>query len=89
MALDNEIPASILVRLIATPDCPVLLDVRIDDGLSMIPNWSTGRLGASSDRSQIYRDDLEQLEVGMTVNDAYYRWVRDATGEGHDRPAAS
>ena len=29
-------------------------------------------------------DDLEQLEAGMLLYDAFYRWCRDATEETHD-----
>jgi len=36
----------------------------------------------------MYRDDLEQLEAGMLLYDAFYRWARDATDEGHAWPAA-
>jgi hypothetical protein len=32
----------------------------------------------------MYSDDLEQLEAGMLLYDALYRWCRDATGETHD-----
>ena len=32
------------------------------------------------------RDHLEQLEAGMTLYDAFYRWCRDATGETHNWP---
>jgi hypothetical protein len=39
--------------------------------------------------SRMYRDDLEQLDAVMTLYDAFCRWVRDATDEGHDWPAAS
>jgi hypothetical protein len=31
----------------------------------------------------MYSDDLAQLEAGMTVYDALYRWCRDATDETH------
>ena len=31
-------------------------------------------------------DDLEQLEAGMVLYDAFYRWCRDATGETHNWP---
>ena len=31
----------------------------------------------------MFRDDLEQLNAGMTLYDAFYRWCRDATGETH------
>jgi rhodanese-related sulfurtransferase len=50
---------------------------------------SAGLLAASLGLSRMFRDDLEQLEVGMTLYDAFYRWARDATGERHDWPVAS
>ncbi|MDG1803110.1 MAG: sulfurtransferase, partial [Paracoccaceae bacterium] len=31
----------------------------------------------------------EQLEASMTLYDAFYRWARDATNEGHDWPATA
>ena len=31
-------------------------------------------------------DDLEQLEAGMALYDAFYRWCRDATDETHNWP---
>ena len=34
----------------------------------------------------MYDDDLEQLEAGMTLYDAFYRWCRDATDETHNWP---
>lgn len=48
-----------------------------------------GLLAVSLGLSRMYRDDLTQLEAGMTIYDALYRWVRDATGEGHDWPYES
>lgn len=50
---------------------------------------SAGLLAASLGLSRMYRDDLAQLEAGMTLYDAFYRWARDATKEVHDWPAAS
>lgn len=49
---------------------------------------SSGLLAVSLGLSRMYRDDLAQLEAGMSVYDAYYRWARDATEEGHDWPIA-
>ena len=43
-----------------------------------------GLVAASLGLSRIYSDDLEQLEAGMGLYDAFYRWCRDATGETHD-----
>ena len=49
---------------------------------------AAGLLAASLGLSRMYRDDLAQLDAGMTLYDAFYRWARDATEEGHDWPAA-
>jgi rhodanese-related sulfurtransferase len=43
-----------------------------------------GLLAVSLGLSRMYSDDLEQLEAGMLLYDALYRWCRDATGETHD-----
>ncbi|MBR0705017.1 chromate resistance protein ChrB domain-containing protein [Bradyrhizobium liaoningense] len=45
-----------------------------------------GLLAASLGLSRMYDDDLEQLEAGMTIYDAFYRWCRDATTETHNWP---
>jgi rhodanese-related sulfurtransferase len=45
-----------------------------------------GLLAASLGLSRMYRDDLEQLEAGMTLYDAFYRWARDAADETHNWP---
>ena len=45
-----------------------------------------GLLAASLGLSRMYSDDLEQLEAGMALYDAFYRWCRDATGETHNWP---
>jgi rhodanese-related sulfurtransferase len=46
-----------------------------------------GLLAASLGLSRIYADDLEQLEAGMLLYDAFYRWCRDATDETHNWPS--
>ena len=48
---------------------------------------AAGLLAISVGLSRQFRDDLEQLEAGMTVYDALYRWARDGFDEGHDWPA--
>ena len=48
---------------------------------------AAGLLSISVGLSRMYRDDLEQLEAGMLIYDALYRWSRDAVDEGHDWPA--
>jgi rhodanese-related sulfurtransferase len=45
-----------------------------------------GLLAASLGLSRMYDDDLAQLEAGMLLYDAFYRWCRDATGETHNWP---
>lgn len=45
-----------------------------------------GLLAASLGLSRMFNDDLEQLEAGMTLYDAFYRWCRDATEETHNWP---
>ena len=42
-----------------------------------------GLLAASLGLSRMFSDDLAQLEAGMTLYDAFYRWCRDATDETH------
>lgn len=50
---------------------------------------AAGLLALSVGLSRQYRDDLEQLEAGMMLYDALYRWARDGSDEGHDWPAGS
>jgi rhodanese-related sulfurtransferase len=45
-----------------------------------------GLLAASLGLSRMYADDLEQLEAGVALYDAFYRWSRDATNETHNWP---
>lgn len=46
-----------------------------------------GLLAVSLGLSRMFNEDLQQLEAGMTLYDAFYRWCRDATSETHDWPA--
>lgn len=50
---------------------------------------AAGLLALSVGLSRQYRDDLAQLEAGMALYDALYRWARDGQGEGHDWPGTS
>jgi rhodanese-related sulfurtransferase len=45
---------------------------------------AAGLLAISLGLSRMYADDHEQLEAGMLVYDALYRWCRDAVDETHD-----
>ncbi len=46
-----------------------------------------GLLAASLGLSRMYADDLAQLEAGLALYDAFYRWCRDATDETHNWPS--
>ena len=45
---------------------------------------AAGLLAVSLGLSRIYADDIAQLDAGMLVYDALYRWCRDAVDETHD-----
>ncbi len=45
---------------------------------------AAGLLAASLGLSRMYPDDHEQLEAGVPVYDAFYRWCRDAVDETHN-----
>ena len=45
-----------------------------------------GLLAASLGLSRMHTDDHTQLEAGMALYDAFYRWARDATEETHNWP---
>lgn len=45
-----------------------------------------GLLAASLGLSRMYDDDLAQLDAGMVLYDAFYRWCRNATDETHNWP---
>ncbi len=47
---------------------------------------AAGLLALSVGLSRQYRDDHAQLDAGMALYDALYRWARDGKGEGHDWP---
>ncbi len=46
-----------------------------------------GLLAASLGLSRMFADDLKQLDAGMLLYDAFYRWCRDATEETHNWPS--
>lgn len=45
---------------------------------------AAGLLAVSVGLSRLYRDDLAQLEAGMGLYDALFRWARDGFEESHD-----
>jgi rhodanese-related sulfurtransferase len=59
-----------------------------DTGRPELAPEVAGLLAASLGLSRMFNDDLEQLEAGLTLYDAFYRWCRDATGETHNWPNA-
>lgn len=46
-----------------------------------------GLMAAALGLSRMYSDDLAQLDAGMNLFDAFYRWCRDATDETHNWPS--
>jgi rhodanese-related sulfurtransferase len=58
-----------------------------DTGRLDLSPEAPGLLAASLGLSRMYDDDLEQLDAGIMLYDAFYRWCRDATGETHNWPA--
>ncbi|MEL7256361.1 MAG: sulfurtransferase/chromate resistance protein [Pseudomonadota bacterium] len=49
---------------------------------------AAGLLALSVGLSRQFRDDHAQLEAGMTLYDALYRWARDGYEETHDWPSS-
>src|SRR6185436_11923226 len=45
---------------------------------------AAGLVALSLGLSRAWSDDLEQLDAGMILYDAFYRWCRDAVDETHD-----
>jgi len=56
--------------------------------LDLVPQ-AAGFLAASLGLSRMFRDDVEQLQAGLLLYDAFYRWCRDATEETHNWPSGS
>lgn len=58
-----------------------------DTGRLDLAPEAAGLLAASLGLSRMFSDDLAQLDAGMTLYDALYRWARDATDETHGWPS--
>lgn len=67
-------PLNHLARIIRAADT---------DKRDQVPE-AAGLAAISLGLSRMYKDDLEQLEAGLSVYDALYRWARDAKEERHD-----
>ena len=84
--------ASVLLVLTPGPNLLYLVSRTLAQGraagLVSLAGTTTGFVvhivAASLGLSRIYADDLEQLEAGMVLYDAFYRWCRDARGETHN-----
>ena len=48
---------------------------------------AAGLLAASLGLSRMFTEDLAQVEAGISLYDAFYRWARDAADEQHNWPA--
>ena len=48
-----------------------------------------GLVAASLGLSRMFSDDLEQVDAGLLLYDAFYRWSRDATEETHSWDTSS
>jgi hypothetical protein len=59
-----------------------------DTGRPELSPEAPGLMAASLGLSRMFDDDLAQLDAGMLVYDAFYRWCRDATGETHNWPTS-
>jgi rhodanese-related sulfurtransferase len=53
--------------------------------LTLAPE-AAGLLAASLGLSRMHRDDLAQLDAGLALYDAFFRWCRDAAQETHNWP---
>ncbi|KLK94187.1 sulfurtransferase [Microvirga vignae] len=58
-----------------------------DTGRPDLAPQAPGLLAASLGLSRMFADDLAQLEAGLLLYDAFYRWCRDATDETHNWPS--
>jgi rhodanese-related sulfurtransferase len=56
-----------------------------DTARSDLAPESSGLLAASLGLSRMFDDDLAQLDAGMLIYDALFRWARDASDERHDQ----
>jgi rhodanese-related sulfurtransferase len=58
-----------------------------DTGRPDLAEEAAGLLAVSLGLSRMFADDIQQLDTGMVVYDALYRWCRDATDETHNWPS--
>ncbi len=78
----------VMVEELGLGDLPALARLAVivrgaDTGRPQIAPQAEGLLAASLGLSRMYADDHEQLEAGLLLYDAFYRWARDASEETH------
>lgn len=59
-----------------------------DTGALGLEPECAGLLAASLGLSRMHGEDLAQLDAGLALYDAFWRWCREAAGETHNWPAA-
>lgn len=69
-----------------TPNLSTLADVvrAADTGTPEAHPAAPGLLAISVGLSRQFRNDQEQLDAGMTIYDALFRWARDGQNESHN-----
>jgi hypothetical protein len=72
------------LRSLAPLDRLALIVRGADTARLEIAPQAAGLAAVSLGLSRMYADDVEQLDAGMLIYDAFYRWCRDATDETHD-----
>ena len=93
----NTISPAHLMRRIGLPDAALIIDRRISGDMAAAPFaipasiiWAPtdtdGLIAVSVGLRRIYKDDIAQLNAGMVIYDALYRWTRDGFDEDHDWP---
>jgi rhodanese-related sulfurtransferase len=87
----NAAPFDVMIEEFGLATPPLLRLAAIvrgaDTGRPDLSPEAPGLLAASLGLSRMFDDDLEQLEAGLMLYDAFYRWCRDASGETHNWPA--
>jgi rhodanese-related sulfurtransferase len=73
------------IRLPALDHLALLVRGADTADLTLAPE-AAGLLAASLGLSRMYRDDLAQLDAGLALYDAFFRWCRDAAQETHNWP---
>jgi rhodanese-related sulfurtransferase len=68
-------------------DCLALIVRGADTARLDLAPQAAGLLAASLGLSKMHKDDLAQLDAGLALYDAFYRWSRDAAEETHNWPS--